>query len=52
MARALEHLTDRTLLDDAAGVHHGNALGHLGDHAEIVRDEPERQAQLPAQARQ
>ena len=35
---------DRRLLDLAAGIHDDDALGDLGDHAEIVRDQHDRGA--------
>ena len=46
MARAAEEGGDRRLLDLAAGVHHHDALGHLGHHAEVVGDEDDRGAGL------
>ena len=36
MLRVAEHLAHRPLLDDAAGVHHGDAVGRPGDDAEVV----------------
>ena len=39
MLRAREDRVDGPLFDDAPGVHHGDAVGHLGDHAEVVGDE-------------
>ncbi len=37
------------LLDDAAAVHHHDAVGGLGDHAEVVGDEQHRHPDLVAQ---
>src|SRR5205807_1169514 len=34
--RVVEDLIDRPLLDDPARVHHGNAVGDVGHHAEVV----------------
>ena len=48
-ARMAQHLGDWSFFDDAAGVHHGNAIGHLRDHAEIVRDEEQRELKIAAQ---
>ena len=42
----------RRLLDDPPGVHHGDAVGHLGDDAEVVRDEQQRQVELLLQLAQ
>ena len=39
-------------LDDPAGVHHRHLVGHLGDHAEIVRDQDDRHAGLLLQVAQ
>ena len=39
MARLREQVLDGGLLDLAAGIHDDDALGHLGDDAEVVRDE-------------
>jgi hypothetical protein len=39
--RASDHLLDRTVLDDAPQVHHGDAAAHVLDDGEIVRDEEE-----------
>ena len=47
-----EDLAHRTLLDDGAAVHDGDAVGHLGDDAEIVGDEQQRQAVLGPQLAQ
>ena len=39
MLWAFEHIRDRTLLDDAAFLHHCDAVGNVGDDAEIMGDE-------------
>ena len=44
MARARQHLISRRLLDHAPGVHDGDAVGDLADHAEVVRDVDHRDA--------
>ena len=44
--RAREQRTCRALLDDAAGIHHSDLLAHLGNHAEVVGDEQDRQPEL------
>ena len=49
-ARAVDHLVHRADLGDAAGVHHGDAVAGLGDHAHVVRDQHHRGAVLLAQA--
>jgi len=52
MLRRLEDLLHRPALDDAAGIHHGHAVAHAADHAEIVGDEQDRHAVLGLQALQ
>jgi hypothetical protein len=47
MARGLEDLAGRALLDDAAGVHNRHAVAHLGHDAEVVSDEQQRHAGPP-----
>src|SRR6266436_3786879 len=42
--RRPEQIADRTVLDDLAGVHHRHFVAHLGDDAEIVGDENQRDA--------
>ena len=37
----------RCLLDDLAGVHHGDLVGAAGHHAEVVRDEQHRHVAVP-----
>ena len=41
-----QNLAHRSGLDDAARLHDGDAVGHLGDDAEVVRDEQERKTEL------
>jgi hypothetical protein len=43
----VEDRVDAALLDHAAEVHHDDVVGHLGDHAEIVRDQHDRHLPLP-----
>ena len=38
MDRPLERIGDGAGLDDAAGIHHGDAVGEAGDHREVVGD--------------
>ena len=42
VARPREEVVDRRLFDDAAGIHHDDIVGDLGDDAEIVGDEQDR----------
>ena len=51
MQRLREQVLDRRLLDLAAGIHHDDALGGLGHHAEVVRDQDHGGAELAAAAR-
>jgi hypothetical protein len=37
--RPVEDIFCRTLLDDQAALHHGDAVGDVGDHSEIMGDE-------------
>ena len=39
-----EQRLDRCFLDDLAAVHHGDAVGHLGDDAEVVGDQHDARA--------
>ena len=39
-------LVGRAALDAAAAVHHQDVVGELGDHAEVVRDDDDRGAEL------
>ena len=52
MKRCLEDAVDRAKLGDFPGVHDGDAIGDLGDHAHIMGDENDRRAQLIAYPRQ
>ena len=52
VARCAQQLDARALLDDLAGVHDRDAVGHLVDHAEVVRDEQHRRAGLGAEVAQ
>jgi hypothetical protein len=47
MRRLAEDVLDGPLLRDLAGVHDDHVVAHLGDHAEVVRDEHDRHAELP-----
>ena len=49
MARALEHLGNRTLLDDLALRHDADPVGDLADDAEVVGDEQHRHAEARLQ---
>ncbi len=40
---------ERAALDDLAGVHHGAAVAELGHDRQVVRDEDEREAEVPAE---
>ena len=44
MTGRAEQFGHRRLLDLAAGIHHHDALGDFGDHAEIVGDQHDRRA--------
>ena len=44
-----EDVSGISLLDDLSRVHHGDAIAGLGDDPEVVRDEEERRAEVPAQ---
>ncbi len=46
MPRRAEQLEHVRGLDDAAGIHHRDPVGDLGDHAEIVGDHHDRHAEL------
>ena len=46
MARVVQDLERRPLLDELAGVQHPDAVAHPGDHAEVVADEQQRGAEL------
>ena len=45
MARVREQRLDARLLDDLPGIHHDDALRHLGDDAHRVRDQHDRHAE-------
>jgi hypothetical protein len=42
----IDHGLHRAGLDEAAGIHDGEAVGDLDRHADIVRDEDHRHAEL------
>ena len=50
MQRRVEHVVDRPGLDDAARIHHGDAVGEAGDDREIVGDPDQRRAGLGGRA--
>ena len=52
VAGPAEHVHHRPLLDDAPGVHHGDAVAGLRGHADVVRDDHLGDAQLLAQPEQ
>lgn len=52
MARPVEDLLDRTRLDDPAEIHHGDPVGEMAHHGQVVRDEHIRQSQLVPQITQ
>src|SRR5215217_6279173 len=47
--RVVEEITDRSPLDDPAGIHHGDVVCRLGHHAEVVGDQDDRRAELALQ---
>ena len=47
MLRLPEHVAHRPVLDDAASVHDGDAVGRFCDDAQVVGDEQERQVDRP-----
>jgi hypothetical protein len=47
--RRVDHPAHRSDLGDAAGVHHGHAIGRLGDHTHVVGDQHHRGAALGRQ---
>ena len=49
MLRPVQHRVRLAFLDDDAVLHHGDAVGDLGDHAEIMRDEEHGCALAPLQ---
>ena len=46
IARPLEQLRGRRVLEHLAGVHHDDLVGHAGDDAEIVRDQDDAGSRL------
>ena len=51
VARVLEDVAGRALLDQPPGVEHADAVAHVGDDAEVVADEEHARAELLAQVR-
>ena len=49
VAGAIEHLLDRSLFDDASGVHDAHAVAHRADDAHVVGDQQDRGPRLAAQ---
>ena len=39
VAGAQQHVVDGAVLDDLAAVHDGDAVGEVGDHPHVVRDD-------------
>ena len=52
MRRLVEQPTHGCLLDDAPGIHDGDAVRHLGNDAEVVGDEQQRQSHAALQIAQ
>jgi hypothetical protein len=52
VGRGVEDLPDRSGLHHPSRIHHGEPVAHLGDDAEIVGDEDERQAMRALQLAQ
>ena len=52
MSRIAKQVAHCRLFDDAAGVHDGDAVGHLRHDAEVVRDEQQRQLEALLQVAQ
>jgi hypothetical protein len=48
MARPAEDIPGRPVLSDSAGVHHRHLVGHLGHYPEVMSDEQNGNALLPA----
>ncbi len=46
MLGIMEDIGSGTLLDYSTQIHHGNLVGNLGDHTEIVRDEYDRHSKF------
>ena len=51
VARVVEDVVDRALLDEPPRVEHADAVAHLRDHVEVVADEQDARAELLAQHR-
>ena len=49
VARVVEDVVDRALLDEPPRVEHADAVAHLRDHVEVVADEQDARAELLAQ---
>ena len=49
MARAVEHVVGVALFDQPRGIHHDDAVGVARDHAEIMRDDDQRDIELARQ---
>jgi hypothetical protein len=47
--RRIDHLLDRRQLDDLAGIHDADAIGHLDRHADVVGDEDHAEVELALQ---
>jgi hypothetical protein len=45
MERARQHLADRSGFDHLARIHHDHPVAHIGDHADVVGDQHDRQAE-------
>ena len=52
MRRSIEDLAHLSVLDDPAGIHHGDVVAHPGDDPEIMGDEQQREIELPLQGAQ
>src|SRR5439155_17007639 len=50
MTQSYQDFTGGPLFGDAARVHHGNALGHLRNDAQIVGDEKQTESQFTSEA--
>ena len=50
MPRRAQHICCRSFFHNASRVHHRNAVRHLCDHAEIMRDEHQPELELAPQA--
>lgn len=46
MLRSAQHLLDAAVLDRPPAVHHEHVVGHLADHAQVVRDHDDRRVEL------